>query len=133
MTMRHPVAAAVIALMLIVTGVALWWVGIIWDRRAVPCRQRGAALDAKVEALKREAAENLMVGSGRAQVVRFFATHNIPLEFVGSVATGDIHTSGCAPFSCSSDEVLIGVRVEVDESGTVRSEPVVVSRYTSCF
>jgi hypothetical protein len=50
------------------------------------------------------------------------------------VATGQIYTTGCAPaFACGSDRALLGLRVEVDPQGTVKSKPQVVPMYTDCI
>jgi hypothetical protein len=112
---------------------ALCWYGISHYRADTDCRNRGTAFDAKVEALRRDAHENLKVGTKQAGIVRFFSRNHIPLSFLESLATGDIHVRGCAPFNCDSDDGLIGVRVEIDKKGTVRSEPVIVARYQGCY
>jgi hypothetical protein len=97
------------------------------------CKQRRAAFDARADALEKAARTGLKVGSKRNELVWFFVKNEISLSVVGSLATGDIHTTGCAPIGCTSDEAIIGLRVEINEAGTVTSEPVVVRRYTSCY
>jgi hypothetical protein len=97
------------------------------------CKQRGAAYLARVEKLKREAHEKLKLGTKKDAVIRFFNENGIPVTFSLGVATGTIYTKGCAPSGCGSDEALIGLRVKVNEAGTVVAEPVVGAIYTNCL
>ena len=97
------------------------------------CEQRGAAYAARVENLKRDAHEKLKIGTKKDALIRFFAENGIPLTFVGDEVTGTIYTTGCAPSGCASDNALLGLRVKVDELGTVVSEPVVGALYTNCL
>jgi hypothetical protein len=97
------------------------------------CRQRGAAYEKRVEALKRDAHYRLRIGTKKEVVIRFFAENGIPVTFVGEEITGTIYTTGCAPSGCESDDALLGLRVKVDELGTVVSEPVVGALYTNCL
>ena len=101
--------------------------------QSAACKQRGAAYDARVEKLKRDAREKLSIGTKRDAVVRFFAEQGIPLAFVRGEASGTIYTTGCAPAGCGSDDAFIGLRAKVDNSGTVVSEPVVGAFYTNCL
>jgi hypothetical protein len=101
--------------------------------QSAACEQRGAAYDARVEALKRDAHEWLRIGTKKEAVIRFFAENGIPVTFVGDEVTGTIYTTGCAPSGCGSDDALLGLRVKVDELGTVVSEPVVGALYTNCL
>ena len=39
----------------------------------------------------------------------------------------------CSSVACADDSALIGVLVEVDENGTVVSDPEVVGMYTDCL
>jgi len=97
------------------------------------CKQRGAAYDARVETLDREAHDKLTIGTKKDAVIRFFTENGIPVTFIGNEASGTIYTSGCAPFGCGSDAALLGLRVEVDKAGTVVSEPSVGAFYTDCL
>jgi hypothetical protein len=101
--------------------------------QSAACKQRGAALTARVKTLERDAHKELSIGTRKDAVIRFFAENSIPLTFVGDEATGTIYTTGCAPTGCGSDAALIGLRVKVDKEGTIMSEPVVVSLYTDCI
>jgi hypothetical protein len=86
-----------------------------------------------VETLKREVHEKLKIGAKKDAVIRFFAENGIPLSFSRDEASGTIYTTGCAPSGCGSDAALLGLRVKVDEAGTVVPEPVVSSLYTDCL
>jgi hypothetical protein len=101
--------------------------------QSAACKQRGAAYSARVEKLKSDALERLRIGTTREAVVRFFAENGIPVTFAGGEATGTISVTGCAPAGCGSDEALLGLRVKVDDAGTVISEPVVGALYTDCL
>jgi hypothetical protein len=101
--------------------------------RSAACKQRGVAFDAKVDALKRVAFSQLKIGTKKEDVVRFFAGNNFPISFDKFGASGTIHTQGCSPFGCGTDEALIGLGVELDEAGNVKSKPVVVGMYTNCL
>lgn len=126
--------------LLLVVGAALLFLagaGFRWFRRASyrseVCKQRGMEFDERVERIRREAHDKLKIGTQKNDVIQFFSENNIPLRFVRSSATGEIRTSGCAPFGCGLDTALIGVRVQLDEAGDVKSEPVVVGMYTDCL
>jgi hypothetical protein len=108
-------------------------VGCLYRCHSAACKHRGAALSARVETLKREAHERLKVGTKKDAVIRFFAENDIPVTFNGDEASGTVSTSGCAPSGCGSDAALLGLRVKVDEAGTVISEPDVGAMYTDCL
>jgi hypothetical protein len=101
--------------------------------QSAACKQRGAAFEAKVERLKRDAQKNLGIGTNKDAVIRFFAENGIPVTFLGGEATGTISASGCAPAGCGSDNALLGLRVKVDKNGTVIAEPVIGALYTDCL
>jgi hypothetical protein len=101
--------------------------------RSATCKQRGDAYSARVETLKRESHEKLKIGTRKDAVIRFFAENGIPVTFSRGEASGTIYTRGCAPLGCGSDAALLGLRVKVDEAGTVVSEPVVGAIYTDCL
>jgi hypothetical protein len=46
------------------------------------CKQRGAAFDARVEKLRREARERLVIGAKKEVIIQFFADQGVPLTFV---------------------------------------------------
>jgi hypothetical protein len=136
---------------LLVVGVVCWftvpyfrfWVWMAYQSvRPIPprCKQRSADFQARVERIKTEANSSLRPGTKKAGVISFFASENIPVDFhqtpVGNEASGQIYITGlpeCASAACGDDSALIGVRVDVDGSGTVVSDPVVVGMYTDCL
>ena len=105
----------------------------LYRYQSATCKQRGAALDARVEKLKRDADQKLIVGTKKDVVVRFFSENGIPVTFGRGEASGTISTSGCAPAGCGSDAALFGMRVTVDEMGTVIAAPVVTAIYADCL
>jgi len=89
--------------------------------------------------MQRDAKNALKIGTKKDDVVRFFATENVPLTFdqIGQnrEARGTLYFKGlseCENVACGDDSALIGVRVTVDIDGTVVSDPVVVGMYTNC-
>jgi hypothetical protein len=108
-------------------------VGCLYRYHSAACKQRGAAYIARVKTLKRDAREKLKVGTKKDAVIRFFTENGLSVTFNRDEASGAIHTSGCAPSGCGSDAALLGLRVKVDEAGTVVSEPVVGAIYTDCL
>ena len=102
------------------------------NARSTACKQRGIAFNAQVEALRRAAHEKLTIGASKEDVVRFFAENNFPITFTRSGATGTIYTTGCSPKGCGTNQALIGLRVDLDEAGSVKAAPVVVGMYTDC-
>jgi hypothetical protein len=107
--------------------------GCLYRYHSAACKQRGDAYSARVKTLERDAHEKLRIGTKKDAVVHFFAENNIPVTFSRDEASGTIYTSGCAPSGCGSDAALLGLRVKVDQSGTVVSEPVVGAIYTDCL
>ena len=97
------------------------------------CRQREAAYQAKAQLLERNAQEKLKIGAGKEEVEHFFAENGLPLTFTPHEASGTIYTTGCAPSGCGSDAAILGVRVEVDNAGTVIGKPTVGGIYTNCL
>lgn len=104
------------------------------------CKVREAEFTSRVERIKRDAKGSLEIGSKKSDVIRFFASEGIPVTFDEIVgrdeATGTIFVHGdaaCGSLACGDDSALIGVRVDVDENGTVVSPPVVVGIYTDCL
>jgi hypothetical protein len=101
--------------------------------RSTACKQRGVAYQARVKSLERAALGQLKIGTKKEDVIRFFAENKFPITFDRSSATGTIYTLGCSPNGCGTDEALIGLRVDLDEAGNVKSKPVVVGIYTNCL
>lgn len=88
----------------------------------------------RVESIKPDANEQLKIGTKQGDVARFFTIHDIPFHITKSEALGTLETiGGCAPLGCGTDSALIGVRVKLDETGTVVGEPSVVTLYTNCL
>ena len=106
---------------------------VFYRYHSAACKQRGAAYEARLEKLKKDAQQNLTIGTRKEDVIRFFAENGIPLSFIGGEATGTIYTTGCAPSGCGSDDALLGLRVQVDKAGSVISEPVVGAIYANCL
>ncbi len=140
-----------IPIVLFTVGIVCWsavpsfrfW---IWEAyyyvRPVPraCKSRAAQFNARVESIRQEAKSSLRIGAKKDDVARFFASENIPVSFnqvAGhNVASGEVYVAGipeCANVACGDDSALIGVRVNVDENGTVISNPVITSMYTNCL
>src|ERR1700675_513272 len=109
MMKRHRVALAAIV---VIAGVG--WFGL----REYNCKLRGAALSRQVESIKRDAAEELTIGTNKAEVARFFAQRNIPFAMLESEAYGSFRTSGCAPLGCGTDTRFIGLRGNLKGGGT---------------
>lgn len=107
--------------------------GCLYRYHSAACKQRRAVYSARVEKLKRDAHGKLRVGTKKNAVISFFDENGIPVTFNRHEASGTIYTTGCAPSGCGSDAALLGLRVEVDETGTVVSEPVVGALYTNCL
>ena len=96
------------------------------------CKQRGVLLDEIVQRLEKSAKAQLRIGSGKDSVIRFLNENGFKPEYIQNEIQGEVIVTGCAPPGCGTDDVLVGVRVEVNGQGTVVSEPVVVTMYTSC-
>ena len=108
-------------------------VGCLRNHRNSICMQREDASNLRVETLKREAHEALKIGTTKEAVIRFFAKRAIPVTFDRNQASGSIYVvGGCAPRGCGTNRMLLGLRVGVDETGTVVSEPIVVSFFADC-
>jgi hypothetical protein len=141
-----------IPLVLLTAGIVCWFTvakSRIWAREAwfavrpVPhlCRQRATAFQTRVERIRADAKSSLKPGTKKADVIRFFASENIPLAFFPTEdnhedATGTVYVSGlaeCEDIACGDDAALIGLRVGLDEHGAVLSEPEVVGMYTDCL
>ena len=104
------------------------------------CKAREAEFNARADRITQNAKSALKIGTKKEDVMRFFASENIPVTFssysAGNVAEGTIDVKGdaaCRSLACGDDAALIGVRVAVDESGTVLSDPVVIKMYTDCL
>jgi len=120
-------AASLVALSAV--GCAL----LLYRHQSPACKQRGAALAARIQKLSEDARDTLKIGVKKDVVVRFFAENGIPLTFARGEATGTISVTGCAPSGCGTDDAILGLRVKVDKEGSVVSEPVVGGIYTNCL
>jgi hypothetical protein len=136
---------------LLATGTVCWFTSgycrfWIWEAyqfvRPVPtrCKQRAADFEAKVKRIEANAKVSLKPGTNKADVTSFFASEKIPMGSyqIGerNEVSGQIYVTGLAEFAsvaCGNDSALIGVRVDVDENGTVVSDPVVIGMYTDCL
>lgn len=136
---------------LLATGTVCWFTSgycrfWIWEAyqsvRPVPtrCKQRAADFEARVKRIEANAKISLKPGTKKADVTRFFESEKIPMNsdhIAGrNEVSGQIYVTGlaeCASVACGDDSALIGVRVDVDENGTVVSDPVVVGMYTDCL
>jgi hypothetical protein len=117
----------------VAASLAFLVIGLVLYQRAMACKRRGLALQQRIETLGRSAHDRLPVGTKKDEVVRFFEENQIPLMIQENEASGSILTSGCCPFGCGSDAVLIGVKVKLDETGTAISTPDVVAMCTNCL
>jgi hypothetical protein len=123
----------VVAAIVVAAGVS--WIGLKQHQRRqahIACIERDEAFTQRVESIKRDAREQLKIGTKKEEISRFFTEHGIQLSIDNSEAIGTLYTSGCSPLGCGTDSALIGVRVNVDRTGTVTGEPTVVGMYTDC-
>jgi hypothetical protein len=118
-----------IALVVTVIVACVAWIGV----REYRCKLRGDAFANLVARLKTDAAEQLKVGASKADLDRFFLDHKIPYKIQESQAFGTLRTEACAPLGCFKDTAFIGVRVSLDEAGTVTESPKVFGMYQDCF
>jgi|ERR1700728_1517738 len=119
------------------------WIGEAYQLvRPVPmrCKQRAADFQARVKRIRGDAKLSAKPGTKEADVASFFASEKIPMDsykIAGrNEVSGQIYVTGlaeCASAACGNDSAMIGIRVEVDEHGTVVSDPVVVGMYTNCL
>jgi len=131
----------VASILLTLTGAA--WLGLrhyIAKRRGAAfaeklseCKRRDADVERQIEIIKREANEQLKIGTDRVAIARFFASHGIPFTVTPSEVIGTLQThGGCPPQGCGTDRYLIGVRVKVNTAGVAISDPAVVALYEDC-
>src|ERR1051326_7593300 len=129
MTRESLVARSLPILLVSVAGCSF----VLYRHHDTACRQREAAYQAKAQSLERNAEQKLKIGTRKEDIERFFSENGLPLTFTLHEASGTIHTTGCAPSGCGSDAAILGVRVEVDNAGTVVGKPVVGGIYTNCL
>lgn len=136
---------------LLATGAICWFTSgycrfWMWEAyqfvRPVPtrCKQRSADFEARVKRVEANAKISLKPGTKKADVKTFFASEKIAMDYYQiagrNEVSGQIYVTGlaeCSTVACGDDSALIGVRVDVDENGTVVSDPVVVGMYTDCL
>jgi hypothetical protein len=97
------------------------------------CKQRGAALSARLDNLRHDADEQLTIGTKKDALIRFCETHGLSLTLTANQAMGDFSAKGCAPSGCGTDDFMGGLRVAVDKDGTVTGKPSVGGIYSNCF
>ena len=133
--MKRRILIAAVAV-LVVVGVAWAYSQYGWlfyRYHSGACKQRGKAYAVRVEKLKTEARARLRIGTHKEQVIRFFQENELPVSFDGDEYEGTVYLKGCAPAGCGSDDALLGLRVKVDNTGTVIADPVVGALYTNCL
>jgi hypothetical protein len=81
---QHRVGVAVIV---VIAGLSLFGL------REYRCKLRGVVFARQVESLKRDAAEELKIGTNKSEVARFFAAHKIPFAILESEAYGSLRTT----------------------------------------
>jgi hypothetical protein len=102
------------------------------------CKQRAEAYQARVQQLRRDAQEQLKIGTGQDVVQQFFKVRGFPFDVVRDgdheEAIGTVYVQGgCAPVGCGSENALIGLRVELSLDGSLAREPVVGAQFTDCL
>jgi hypothetical protein len=118
-----------------------WRAGYFAVHPAPPrCKQRAAEFQANVARIRRDAINSLKIGSKRDDLLRFFASENIPLTFnqIGQdhEARGSIYVTGlpeCENVACGDDSAAISMSVKINADGIVVSEPVVVGVFMRCL
>ena len=136
---------------LLATGVICWFTSSycrfwMWEAyqsvRPIPtrCKQRAADFEAREKRIEANAKISLKPGTKKADVTAFFASEKIPMDSYQIAGrnqiSGQVYVKGlteCSSVACGDDSAIIGVRVNVDENGTVVSDPVVVGMYTDCL
>ena len=136
---------------LLATGMVCWFTSDycrfwMWEAyqsvRPIPtrCKQRAADFEAREKRIEANAKISLKPGTKKADVTAFFASEKIPMDsyqIAGRrMISGQVYVKGlteCSSVACGDDSAMIGVRVNVDENGTVVSDPVVVGMYTDCL
>jgi hypothetical protein len=132
--MKRILSRVALALVIVLAGVVGWF-----GTKQYRCKRRNAEFSRRIEAVEKDAHEQLKAGTKKDAVARFYGEHGIPFSVVrfdetGFQAIGTLNTiGGCAPLGCGTDDALIGVRVQVDAEGTVTGEPKVVNMYTNCL
>ena len=97
------------------------------------CRQRGQALEARLNTLRRDADEQLMIGTKKDVLVQFCERHGLKVTVASNRAYADFSAKGCAPSGCGTDDFTGGLRVDVDKEGTIVGKPYVGGIYSNCL
>lgn len=102
------------------------------------CKARHAAMEHDMEQLRQDAQTQMKTGMHRADVLQFFATHDLRLQPEPAQGPHNIMGSRnipglkeCGSLVCDSDSYTVQVRVGVDEKGTILFTPIVVN-YADC-
>jgi hypothetical protein len=110
---------------------AAWLAAAFWLH--LTCERHESAFQAKFEELRREAHEELKVGTTREEALGFFARNHLQATSTQSKIFGSITLSrGCARgLGCSigPDGGLIHLEVSLDEQGRVNAEPLIREKY----
>lgn len=136
---------------LLVAGVLCWftipyfplWVWVAYQSvRPIPhvCKQRAADFQAREQRIRLDAESSLKPGTKKSDVIRFFESEKIPVDFYRiaghNIAQGQIYVQGlpeCANAACGDDAAMMGLRVDLDQDGTVVSKPDIVGMYMNCL
>jgi len=131
---KHKPIAALLVIVAVIS--AAWYAFLFYSlhKYETPeCKQRGAALAARLDKLKQDAREDLKIGTKKDEAIRFFSGHELRVRFSAGEAIGTLQVKGCSPSGCGTDDAILSLRVNVDVAGTVISEPTVVSMYADCL
>ncbi len=112
-----------------------WGWGLYQEHQA--CLRRGAALDARIERLKREANERLKIGTRKEDAVRFLKENGMSVAFYAVYGPTRIEgmttQRGCVQIFGCGDEVTIVLDADVDAEGTVVGAPRFDERLMDCM
>jgi hypothetical protein len=97
------------------------------------CETKESAFQARFQQLRRDAHEDLKIGTTKEEALKFFSENHLQARSDESKAWGWVVLSrGCGrSLACSigPDGGTISVVVSIDERGKVDSEPVVTEEY----
>lgn len=128
MSRRNRIILAALIIVIFVAGI-----GVKQYRRRIYCAKQNAALRQQLDRLEDDAREQLRIGADKDQIIRFFERHQMSATFHRGKASGDLRTTGCAPFGCGADTAIIGVSIAIDSQERVSGEPHVSGIYTDCL
>lgn len=119
----------------LILGMAILGGSIAWMVYSRSCERKGAQLRAQVERIRNDARHQLTVGTKKEDALRSYSEHGMHALIQDSAAYGGIQTSGCTTIGCGFGTMpsYISVRVDLDDTGAVKSDPVVTGMYTDCL